>query len=54
VIVWIENLLDEDAPENTQSFPSNLNSLRDVVTATNIDLRRVGVTARYRFGAVNN
>jgi iron complex outermembrane receptor protein len=54
VIVWIENLLDEDAPENTQSFPSNLNSLRDVVTATNIDPRRVGVTARYRFGAVNN
>jgi iron complex outermembrane receptor protein len=51
VMFWVENLTNEDAVESTQSFPSDLNSLLYRVTAININPRRLGVTARFRFGA---
>jgi len=44
-----QNLLDEDAPETTNTFPSNLNSFRFVTTLVAINERRFGLTARYRF-----
>ncbi|MEE4186679.1 MAG: TonB-dependent receptor [Gammaproteobacteria bacterium] len=49
LVFWAENLFDEDAPETTNTFPSNLNSFRSVTTAVNINQRRYGLTARYRF-----
>ena len=47
---WVRNLTDEDDIETTQVFPSDLNSSRFVTTGVNINPRRWGVTARYRFG----
>lgn len=49
LVLWVENLLDEDAPETTNTFPSNLNSFRFVTTLVAINERRFGLTARYRF-----
>jgi len=49
LVLWAENLFDEDAPETTNTFNSNLNSFRNVTTAIAINERRLGVTARYRF-----
>ncbi len=50
LILWVENLLDEDAPETSNVFGSDLNSLNQVTTALNATDRRLGVTARLRFG----
>jgi hypothetical protein len=49
VILWVENLFEEDAVETTQTFNSDLNSFRYVTTGVNISPRRFGVTGRYRF-----
>jgi iron complex outermembrane receptor protein len=47
---WVENLTDEDAIESAQLFASDLNSFKFVATGIGINPRRLGVTARYRFG----
>lgn len=51
LLLWVRNLSDEDAIESTQTFPSDLNATTFVTTATNLNPRRWGVTARYRFGS---
>ena len=48
---WVRNLSNEDSVETSQIFASDLNSSRFVTTAVNVNPRRWGVTARYRFGS---
>jgi iron complex outermembrane receptor protein len=49
VVLWMENVTNEDSIESTQTFASDLNSRNLVTTAVNIPQRRYGLTARYRF-----
>jgi iron complex outermembrane receptor protein len=50
VILWVENLTDEDALAQTATvFSQSFNSLSSITSGVNIPQRRYGVTARYRF-----
>jgi outer membrane receptor protein involved in Fe transport len=51
IMLWVENLLGEDAIETTQTFLSDFNSRRYFTSAVNINDTRLGVTARFRFGS---
>lgn len=48
--LWVENLLDVDVADTATVFASDLNSFVSRATAIGINPRRIGVTARYRFG----
>jgi len=50
VVLWVENLTDEDAVDQVLTvFSQNFNSLSSGTTGVNPTLRRFGITARYRF-----
>jgi iron complex outermembrane receptor protein len=49
LILWVENLLDDDNPTYAQQFGTDFNSLLTTSSAVNPALRRVGITGRYRF-----
>lgn len=49
-ILWVENLTDDDTPDQLQgAFSQNFNSLSSRTSVVNAAQRRVGITARYRF-----
>ncbi len=50
VVVWVENLTDEDALEQVLTvFSQNFTSLASGTSGVNPSLRRYGITGRYRF-----
>jgi iron complex outermembrane receptor protein len=49
VTLWVKNVFDEDAPEYSQNFTTDFNSVIPTSTVVGIPRRRFGITARYNF-----
>jgi iron complex outermembrane receptor protein len=49
VTLWVKNVFDEDAPEYSQNFTTDLNVRIPTATIVGIPRRRIGITARYNF-----